>query len=359
MGYLIIAIIVVVIILGNIFEWFGKITKQMSVNTRKDIIERNEDIIQQYLNEIYTGGRSYYIENKVRDCISKIAQKEGRDDLVPQYREWLSKWETRSDIPQEYIKLKNHLKKNFTKRYESLVTKQKTEQERKEKQEAEQLEKSVQNIFEKNKDLIDKFLQIAERKVAVVDDYGDENWDALPKEINICLVKIAKCEGTDANNIKEFMKNGDAWTIGKEYVLLEKKLDKVFRDYHTAQMEKPAKNIELKNLSGIEFETWVAKVLKENGFTDVRGTSKTGDQGADLIAKKDGKTIIIQTKRYQGAVGNRAVQEAISAVQFYRGDEGWVITNSSFTPSARALAHRSNIKLIDGKMLENIDEHLI
>lgn len=31
--------------------------------------------------------------------------------------------------------------------------------------------------------LIDKFLEITERKVRVVDDYGDENWEALDKEI--------------------------------------------------------------------------------------------------------------------------------------------------------------------------------
>ena len=52
------------------------------------------------------------------------------------------------------------------------------------------------------------------------------------------------------------------------------------------------------------------------------------------------------------AVGNKAVQEVTSAVAYYRGDEGWVITNSSFTPSAKALAQKSHIKLIDGKMLK-------
>jgi Restriction endonuclease len=67
----------------------------------------------------------------------------------------------------------------------------------------------------------------------------------------------------------------------------------------------------------------------------------TGDQGADLIAKKNGRTIIIQAKCYQGTVGNKAVQEVISALAYYGGDEGWVVTNSFFTPSAKALAHPS------------------
>ena len=43
----------------------------------------------------------------------------------------------------------------------------------------------------------------------------------------------------------------------------------------------------------------------------------------------------------------------ISAVTYYRGDEGWVITTSaSFTASAKALAEKSDVKLIDGKMLK-------
>jgi HJR/Mrr/RecB family endonuclease len=104
-------------------------------------------------------------------------------------------------------------------------------------------------------------------------------------------------------------------------------------------------------MSGVEFETLIARLLKERGF-DVSGTPATGDQGADLIARKNGRTIIIQAKCYQGTVGNKAVQEVIGALAYYGGDEGWVVTNSSFTPSAKALAQKTNVKLIDGKKLE-------
>ena len=197
-----------------------------------------------------------------------------------------------------------------------------------------------QELFEANKDLIEKFFEIAERKVSIIDDYGDENWDALSKEIEVCRIKIYKRNGEDSGGWK------DAWVSAK--------LDEAFREYHQAQKEKPSNGTEFKNLSrrdGRDFETLISKNLQENGF-DVRGTPATGDQGADLIAKKDGRTIIIQAKRYQGAVGNKAVQEVIGAVHFYGGDEGWVITTSTFTPSAKALAQRSNIRLIDGRMLE-------
>ena len=43
------------------------------------------------------------------------------------------------------------------------------------------------------------------------------------------------------------------------------------------------------------------------------------------------------------------MQEVISTVAYYGGD---VITNATFTLSAKALAQRSGVKLIDGNMLK-------
>jgi restriction system protein len=100
-------------------------------------------------------------------------------------------------------------------------------------------------------------------------------------------------------------------------------------------------------MSGLQFEVWVRRLYEKRGY-EVRGTPATGDQGADLIAKKDGVTTIVQAKRYNNAVGNGAVQEVIAAVAYYRADTGCVVTNATFTPSAKALAQRSNVELIDG-----------
>ena len=72
-------------------------------------------------------------------------------------------------------------------------------------------------------------------------------------------------------------------------------------------------------------------------------TSRTGDQGADVIAEKNGKKIIVQCKLYSKPVGNKAVQEVFAAKQFYNGDLGIVITNNDYTKSARQLANSTNI----------------
>ena len=123
-----------------------------------------------------------------------------------------------------------------------------------------------------------------------------------------------------------------------------------FRSHHDSRKHNSSVE-EFENLTGAEFETYLAKVLREHGFEDVGGTPPTGDQGADLIARRDGHAIVMQAKRYRGFVGNRAVQEVAGAVNFYGVDEGWVITSGTFTPSAKALAQRNNVKLIDGHAL--------
>jgi restriction system protein len=104
--------------------------------------------------------------------------------------------------------------------------------------------------------------------------------------------------------------------------------------------------------SGVEFETHIARLLRNQGYS-VRGTPVSGDQGADLVVQKDGRTIVVQAKRYVGTVGNKAIQEVIGAVSYYGASEGWVITNSTFTPQAKALAQKSNVKLFDGFDLKN------
>jgi len=231
------------------------------------------------------------------------------------------------------------------------------ERERQQQLKGEQRKKQEWKSFlDKHKNLIDKFLEITERKVSIIDEYGDENWDTLPEEIDYLIYKIAREENYSKEKIKDWKKY--VWTKPEKYRRLEDYLETRFKLYHTAQKKKSSEEIDYDKMTGKEFENYIAKLLREKGYTDVRGTPATGDQGADLIAKKDNKTIIIQAKRHQGKIGNKAVQEIIGALSFYRGDEGWVITNSTFTLSAKALAQKSNIKLIDGQSLNRIGEFL-
>ena len=100
-------------------------------------------------------------------------------------------------------------------------------------------------------------------------------------------------------------------------------------------------------MSGPEFERFMADLLRQKGY-QVEETPLSGDQGVDLILPDlDGKRVVIQLKRWTGPVGNKAIQATFAGMAHYQADEGWIITTSTFTKSARELARSTSVRLID------------
>jgi restriction system protein len=114
-----------------------------------------------------------------------------------------------------------------------------------------------------------------------------------------------------------------------------------------------AKASELDQLSGKEFEEFLAGLFRAQGYA-AELTAVTGDYGADLILTKDGQRISVQAKRHMGSVGVQAVQEALSGQAYYQCDTAWVITTGAFTTNARVLAEKSGVKLISRSDLGNL-----
>ena len=102
-------------------------------------------------------------------------------------------------------------------------------------------------------------------------------------------------------------------------------------------------------MTGIEFEQYCAMELKrDHGFVRVEFTKTSGDYGGDLVGyHKDGNKWVIQCKRYSGHVGIDAVQEVLGAKSIYDADKMAVMTNSVLTASARELANKSDVLLIE------------
>ena len=103
---------------------------------------------------------------------------------------------------------------------------------------------------------------------------------------------------------------------------------------------------EADRMSGESFERFLQVKLKRAGYR-ARLTPRAEDYGADLIVEKDGLKTVIQAKRYASRVGIEAVQQVIGAVGHYGADSGMVITNSYFTPNAKALARSNQVELWD------------
>ena len=103
--------------------------------------------------------------------------------------------------------------------------------------------------------------------------------------------------------------------------------------------------------AGVEFEHEMCRILKKNGFREIRMTKTSGDFGADILAKRNGLTFAIQCKYYTGSVGVDAVQQASSGCQYYEADLPVVVTNSYFTRNAVQLAEQTGVVLWDGEWL--------
>lgn len=118
----------------------------------------------------------------------------------------------------------------------------------------------------------------------------------------------------------------------------------MFRAWKTRKMK------DIDEMSGIQFERYIAKMLKRHNFADIQITEYY-DYGVDIIAKKNGVTWGIQTKRYSNQVKADAVRQVYSALKHYKCDRGMVITNNTFTNPAKKLAEENHIILIDRYML--------
>ena len=142
-----------------------------------------------------------------------------------------------------------------------------------------------------------------------------------------------------------FIRDHWAWFAAAGVILLGLVL---FIFFLKRAKKRNAPQIAVKDMTGIEFEDYVAKRMKEAGYTDVRTTEKTGDFGADVIGKTPkGLKIAVQCKHYKTKVGIASVQEVNSARDYYKTDLAAVVTNSSFTSAAKKLASKSNVILID------------
>lgn len=95
----------------------------------------------------------------------------------------------------------------------------------------------------------------------------------------------------------------------------------------------------------LDYEKYIAVKLKELGF-NARATKGSGDQGADVLADKNGVKFAIQCKKYSNPVGNKAVQEANTARDYYDCDYAVVVTDSTYTKSARSAANACNVILL-------------
>lgn len=101
--------------------------------------------------------------------------------------------------------------------------------------------------------------------------------------------------------------------------------------------------------TGEEFEQFLCDRINARDGMECEKTKASGDQGVDLIVRVADKKIAIQCKLYSEPVGNSAVQEVVAGRIMYKCDLGCVVTNSTFTNSAKELASATKVELLSYK----------
>ena len=115
--------------------------------------------------------------------------------------------------------------------------------------------------------------------------------------------------------------------------------------------------LDVDSLSAIEFEHYCAKTLRNSGW-DARVTQSSGDQGIDVIANHGDIKVVFQCKKYSQPVGNAAVQEIIAGKHFEQADIAAVVSNNSYTQSAKQLASVAGVHLLHYSELEQFAEKI-
>ena len=143
--------------------------------------------------------------------------------------------------------------------------------------------------------------------------------------------------------IKAILILGSIWLIGGLVILI--KLIRNLRNKYTKNSLNTSLS-DIDKMTGLEFEKYVAFLLKQQGYINVRLTEKY-DLGIDIIAIKDGITWGIQVKRYSGLVKANAIRQVITALKHYNCDRAMVITNSTYSNIAITLAKSNKCVLVD------------
>lgn len=116
-------------------------------------------------------------------------------------------------------------------------------------------------------------------------------------------------------------------------------------------------SLPIEKMSPKEFEMYCAQRLRNAGWS-AQTTKTTGDQGIDVIAEFRGAKTVFQCKLYSQPVGNKAVQEAVAGRTHYGAQFGAVVTNATFTASAKQLAASNRILLVHFSELDDLANRL-
>ncbi len=229
--------------------------------------------------------------------------------------------------------------------------------------------KKIKKILDK-KDIKSDYIQIFEEMAQIV----EQDMKKTIEKLTIPAYKrISKITTTDKELIiKEYLKLGfdepnemiikdlfDKFGLKysdsePEHLLKDCLEEKELEDFENNLGLETKKRIgDFSKLNGHQFEDYLKELFSVLGYQVMR-TKLSGDQGADLIIKKDEKKTVVQAKKYAGTITNKAIQEVVASKKHYGADTAMVVTTGTFTKSAVQLAKSNKVDIWDKNKLKEI-----
>lgn len=101
-----------------------------------------------------------------------------------------------------------------------------------------------------------------------------------------------------------------------------------------------------------EFEYLVAEAFRRQGYAVDYSLDGGADGGVDVILRKDGRTSLVQCKRWRNkSVTVEIVREQFGILTAEKADEAIIVSTGFFTSEATAFARGKPIRLVDGPQL--------
>ncbi len=188
-------------------------------------------------------------------------------------------------------------------------------------------------------------LQRKFRQLARADDYGNPVLNKWDREVDYFIKTVVVPQAKQRGKLSdEEYSNGAVREIMQFWI--DSELDENPQDRFMSAPLTP--------VTGVDYERHCQFILEENGW-EVRQTPLSGDQGADLVAEKGGRRVVIQCKFYNSPVGNKAVQEVYSAKAHVAADVAAVVSNNLYTKGAYELAPSTGVVLLHHDDLAKLD----
>lgn len=101
-----------------------------------------------------------------------------------------------------------------------------------------------------------------------------------------------------------------------------------------------------RSLGGLEFEKAFAALCEKMGY-NVTLTPPSGDEGVDVILRKDGKKIIVQCKAHSNPVGPAIARELYGSLFHHKADEAWLIALAGVTYGVKDFIKEKPIRVFE------------